>query len=189
MPDGVTGFEFDRGGADHGEFPQGKPRARLLRLHRNRNPSDQRVCLSLWHRIPVAAASGRQDRRRDVRRVASGRQPVPAKHALLLLCRPPLPLRRNSGRHPVMSAQPETAAPPTADLPCSTQWPREPYKGLNYFSAADAPLFGQRETEINDVVALLCSFDTRALLLHGGTGTGKSSFLRAGLCPYLQGLP
>src|SRR5262249_40683904 len=36
---------------------------------------------------------------------------------------------------------------------------------------------------------LLMSFDTRAVLLHGGTGTGKSSFLRAGLCPRLQRLP
>jgi hypothetical protein len=68
-------------------------------------------------------------------------------------------------------------------------WPRDPYKGLNYFTAADAPLFGQRENEINDVMRLLFGFDSKVLLLHGCSGTGKSSFLRAGLCPHLQHLP
>ncbi len=66
------------------------------------------------------------------------------------------------------------------------KWPTAPYKGLDYFSAADKLLFGQRETETEEMVAMLCSFDTRVVLLHGGTGTGKSSFLRAGLCPRLQ---
>jgi Novel STAND NTPase 1 len=65
-------------------------------------------------------------------------------------------------------------------------WPRDPYKGLNYFAASDAPLFGQRDVEIDEATRLLYSFDTRVVLLHGGTGTGKSSFLRAGLCPHLQ---
>lgn len=89
-----------------------------------------------------------------------------------------------------MSEQQQTVGSERAKpLPDRAAWPRDPYKGLNYFSAVDRPLFGQRETEIFDVVALLSSFDTRALLLHGGTGTGKSSFLRAGLCPYLQRLP
>ena len=76
-----------------------------------------------------------------------------------------------------------------AILQKSSGWPPDPYKGLNYFMTADAPLFGQREAEINDMISLLLSFDTRAVLLHGETGTGKSSFLRAGLCPRLQQLP
>jgi hypothetical protein len=76
-----------------------------------------------------------------------------------------------------------------ADLQAGSGWPRDPYKGLNYFSAVDEPLFGQRELEIDDMIFLLSSFDTRAVLLHGGTGTGKSSFLRAGLCPRLQRMP
>lgn len=70
-----------------------------------------------------------------------------------------------------------------------TAWPQEPYKGLNYFSAADAPLFGQREEEIHEVVGLLSNFDTRVVLLHGGSGAGKSSFIRAGLCARLPRLP
>jgi hypothetical protein len=66
------------------------------------------------------------------------------------------------------------------------KWPQDPYKGLNYFLTADAPLFGQREEETEEVAVLLTNFDLRALLLHGGTGTGKSSFLRAGLIPHLH---
>jgi hypothetical protein len=57
---------------------------------------------------------------------------------------------------------------------------------LNYYSTADAPLFSQREDEIEEVVALLANFDTRIVLLQGGSGTGKSSFLRAGVVPRLQ---
>jgi hypothetical protein len=66
------------------------------------------------------------------------------------------------------------------------KWPQDPYKGLNYFLTADAPLFGQREEETEEVAVLLTNFDLRVLLLHGGTGTGKSSFLRAGLIPHLH---
>lgn len=73
--------------------------------------------------------------------------------------------------------------------PTLSEWPREPYKGLNYFSAADAPLFGQREAEIQEAVTLLSSFDTRVVLVHGCSGAGKSSFLRAGLCARLQQKP
>jgi hypothetical protein len=66
------------------------------------------------------------------------------------------------------------------------QWPRDPYKGLNYFTFDDAPLFGQREVEVDEVTSLLSSVDTSVLLLHGCTGAGKSSFLRAGLAPRLR---
>ena len=69
------------------------------------------------------------------------------------------------------------------------EWPREPYKGLNYFSTADAPLFSQRENDIDEVATLISNFDTRVLLLHGVAGAGKSSFLRAGLIPRMQKMP
>jgi hypothetical protein len=74
----------------------------------------------------------------------------------------------------------------TAPQPGYSDWPPDPYKGLNYFTAADAPLFTQRDDDIDDVAALLGNFDLQALLLHGASGTGKSSFLRAGLIPRLQ---
>jgi hypothetical protein len=75
---------------------------------------------------------------------------------------------------------------PPASPHAFREWPPDPYKGLNYFTAADAPLFTQRDDDIDEVAALLSGFDLQVLLLHGASGTGKSSFLRAGLIPRLQ---
>ncbi len=69
-------------------------------------------------------------------------------------------------------------------------WPKDPYKGLNFYSALDAPLFCQRDEEVEVCSQLLGSSATKMLLLHGRTGTGKSSFLRAGLfARYLRNNP
>src|SRR4051794_25140696 len=65
-------------------------------------------------------------------------------------------------------------------------WPEHPYRGLNFFTAGDMPLFGEREEEIDDCFRLVGKIRTRMLLLHGRSGTGKSSFLRAGLLPELK---
>jgi hypothetical protein len=64
-------------------------------------------------------------------------------------------------------------------------WPAAPYKGLNYYSASDQPLFGQRDDAIESCARLVGAFSTKLLLIHGRTGTGKSSFVRAGLLPRL----
>lgn len=72
------------------------------------------------------------------------------------------------------------------EVEISLDWPEIPYKGLNYYTAADAPLFSEREEEVDDCAALLGQYSTRMLLLHGRSGAGKSSFLRAGLVPRLQ---
>src|SRR3954468_15685561 len=64
-------------------------------------------------------------------------------------------------------------------------WPEQPYRGLNFFTAADAPLFSERDEEIGICSELVGSLRTRMLLLHGRSGTGKSSFIRAGLVPRL----
>jgi hypothetical protein len=68
-------------------------------------------------------------------------------------------------------------------------WPEEPYKGLNFFTVNDAPLFSQRDEEIDHCAARVDDFTTRVLLLHGFSGMGKSSFLRAGLMPRLETPP
>ncbi len=47
-------------------------------------------------------------------------------------------------------------------------------------------MFGGREVDIRDCAGLLTDESTKVLLLHGWTGCGKSSFLRAGLIPYLE---
>jgi hypothetical protein len=51
--------------------------------------------------------------------------------------------------------------------------------------AADRPLFGQRDSELDICVQLIGDLRTRLLLLHGRSGTGKSSFIRAALVPQL----
>jgi hypothetical protein len=66
------------------------------------------------------------------------------------------------------------------------EWPDAPYKGLTYYDVEDRPIFTGRESEIEGVSHLLDEGQTRILLLHGETGCGKSSFLRAGLIPYLE---
>ena len=68
-------------------------------------------------------------------------------------------------------------------------WPSEPYKGLNFFTSEDAPLFSQREDAIEECAARVDDFTTRVLILHGLSGMGKSSFLRAGLIPRLENPP
>jgi NTE family protein len=65
-------------------------------------------------------------------------------------------------------------------------WPESPYKGLGFYIEADAPLFAGRDKDIVRGAAALAEWKTRLLLLHGSTGCGKSSFLRAGLIPYLE---
>lgn len=66
------------------------------------------------------------------------------------------------------------------------RWPEEPYKGLAYYAATDRVLFSGREADVDGCVRRLSAPDTRILLIHGRTGCGKSSFLRAGLIPELE---
>jgi hypothetical protein len=70
------------------------------------------------------------------------------------------------------------------DVQCP-DWPPAPYKGLNYYTAADSPLFAQRDGETSLCAEIVGRYETKILLLHGRSGTGKSSFLRAGLLPRL----
>jgi conflict system STAND superfamily ATPase len=75
-----------------------------------------------------------------------------------------------------------------SQLAAATQvsWPREPYKGFSYYTSEDTLLFVGRDEDVDDCAAYLAEPKTRTLLLHGRTGCGKSSFLRAGLIPALE---
>jgi NTE family protein len=73
-----------------------------------------------------------------------------------------------------------------ADVIATPRWPVLPYKGLTYYTGADAVLFAGRDDDIVRCSAILAEWKMRLLLLHGATGCGKSSFLRAGLIPYLE---
>jgi tetratricopeptide (TPR) repeat protein len=66
------------------------------------------------------------------------------------------------------------------------EWPADPYKGLGYYEPEDMLLFDGRAADVLECAELLAKPRTRVLLLHGWTGCGKSSFLRAGLIPYLE---
>src|SRR6266849_7321302 len=70
--------------------------------------------------------------------------------------------------------------------PAVTDWPPEPYKGLNYYEAEDIRLLAGRSNDLSICVRLLGAPGTRLFVLHGSPGCGKSSFLRAGLVPFLE---
>ena len=70
--------------------------------------------------------------------------------------------------------------------PVSPSWPERPYKGLGYYTESDALLFAGRDEDTRVCAAMLAESRIRVLLLHGSTGCGKSSFLRAGLVPFLE---
>jgi Novel STAND NTPase 1 len=65
-------------------------------------------------------------------------------------------------------------------------WPDLPYKGLNYYDLTDISIFAGREDDITRCARLVQLPRTKLLFLHGGTGCGKSSFVRAGLIPFLE---
>jgi hypothetical protein len=75
---------------------------------------------------------------------------------------------------------------PTVDVKTERTWPPDPYKGLTYYGERDVPLFAGREGDITAVSGKIGLGHVRILLLHGMTGCGKSSFLRAGLIPVLE---
>ena len=64
--------------------------------------------------------------------------------------------------------------------------PHQPYRSLAYFDENDRALFTGRDADVVRFAATLDRPDTRILILHGESGTGKSSFLRAGVIPYLE---
>ena len=64
--------------------------------------------------------------------------------------------------------------------------PEQPYRSLGHFDRADRALYTGRDADIVRFAARLDRSDTRILILHGESGLGKSSFLRAGVIPYLE---
>jgi DNA-binding winged helix-turn-helix (wHTH) protein len=62
--------------------------------------------------------------------------------------------------------------------------PSRPYKFLDYYTEQDATLFFGREFEVETVCSQILAH--RSFILHGRSGVGKSSIIRAGLMPSLK---
>src|SRR5205085_346314 len=60
------------------------------------------------------------------------------------------------------------------------------YRSLHYFERGDRALFAGRDGDVLRFARILGDAGTRLMVLHGESGCGKSSFLRAGLLPYLE---
>ena len=71
-------------------------------------------------------------------------------------------------------------------IPFTTHWPKHPYRGLDFYRETDALLFRERETDVRECADIILGFGVKILLLQGSSGSGKSSFLRAGLIPCLK---
>ena len=76
--------------------------------------------------------------------------------------------------------------PSTADL-LTTVRPKSPYPGLRPFEAEEWSIFFGREQMIDEVIERLA--DHRLVLIHGSSGSGKSSLVRAGVLPRLSSKP
>ncbi len=63
--------------------------------------------------------------------------------------------------------------------------PGRPYKFLDYFEAADRPIFFGREEEVNHLVQRIMAH--RLTVLFGQSGVGKTSLINAGVIPWLEG--
>jgi WD40 repeat protein len=64
--------------------------------------------------------------------------------------------------------------------------PKHPYRSLSYFDRDDRALFAGRDGDVLCFARILDESATRVLVLHGESGCGKSSFLRAGAIPFLE---
>ena len=94
-----------------------------------------------------------------------------------------LPEIREVGR---VAGIPLTVATHEAEASTSTTrlgLPDEPYRSLAYYDETDRALFTGRDADVVRFAATLDRPDTRILILHGESGTGKTSFLRPGSSP------
>lgn len=68
---------------------------------------------------------------------------------------------------------------PKADETVPPKFPSEPYRGINHFRFVDHPIFFARQRETLEL--LRCVMIFKGVILFGGSGSGKSSLMNAGL--------
>jgi WD40 repeat protein len=69
------------------------------------------------------------------------------------------------------------------DLP---RLPDKPFLPLTAYTPAERALFAGRDADVRRFVGILGRDGVRVVILHGESGVGKSSFLQAGVVPYLH---
>jgi formylglycine-generating enzyme required for sulfatase activity len=73
---------------------------------------------------------------------------------------------------------------PVSAAPHAVTRPERPYPGLRAFDEDEWMIFFGRERMVDEVVGRLA--DSRLVLIHGLSGSGKSSLVRAGVLPKLR---
>lgn len=87
-----------------------------------------------------------------------------------------------------LSAYASSLDPITAEEPISvTVTAQAPYKYLDYYETEDKPLFFGRDEEVRRFAREILSAQRRVTVLCGRSGVGKTSLVKAGLIPFLEG--
>ena len=82
-------------------------------------------------------------------------------------------------------------AEPSVQLTWDIEKDGSPYPGLMHFTRKYAPVFFGREAEVNEILDRMSGPEGQFIIISGGSGTGKSSLVDAGVLSKLEetGLP
>jgi formylglycine-generating enzyme required for sulfatase activity len=75
---------------------------------------------------------------------------------------------------------------PSREITWDIETNGSPYPGLMHFTKKYAPVFFGREAEINEILDRMCLLEGRFIIISGGSGTGKSSLVDAGVLPRIE---
>ena len=89
-------------------------------------------------------------------------------------------------RIPGAALGPGSAPRPRGEAGPPPPLPDHPYRSLDVYDREHRALFVGRDDDVIRFALVLDDARTRVVLLHGESGVGKSSFLRAGVIPYLE---
>jgi DNA-binding winged helix-turn-helix (wHTH) protein len=96
----------------------------------------------------------------------------------------PLPQSVSGALLPASFALSSAPAEAASYIDTASRAPSRPYKFLDYYTEQDADLFFGRKPEVEAICSQILAH--RSFILHGRSGVGKSSIIRAGLMPRLK---
>ena len=142
-----------------------------------------------WKGSCDGAAAGRADARPEAEMSPAGaalRRPLPARDPVRAPGAGARTPARDRGDRPCQLAawpweHPTAQARPRRRFPPGLKLPEKPYRSLGHYDSEDRLLFTGREADMVRFSAALDVSSTRMVVLHGESGLGKSSFLRAGV--------